>query len=110
GLIGDEAVWADVRRVKRKRILLDVGGLRVDGPTVGVWWGRPSLLGAFIAELIVQAESDALHGEIRLELLSPCGKGHVMGAEHGEHVLERRGPVCGDRHLDASSRRQTIAP
>ena len=64
--------------------MLNEGGLPVKAPLVGFWRGEA--VGAFypFAKLVIEANAQALHGEVGIEPLRGRGEGDGLSAEGGK--------------------------
>src|SRR6202040_2281810 len=91
-LVRIEAVRAEIGRAERRRVLLDEGGLALEGKPVKVErrraLGENVVIEAGVAELITEADANRLHREAGGELLGTAGKRHAARAIIGKEIFE----------------------
>src|SRR5262249_40493907 len=112
-LVGDEAVWPDIGRAERRRILLKKGRLAVDGEVAEVERVRPLgknlRIDAVAAELVIQSDPQRMHREIGGETLRAGGKVHAARTIMGNKISEPRRPAWGQHDFNAGTGRAADA-
>src|SRR5262249_51918740 len=113
-LIRSEAVLAVIGRAKRKRILAEEGRLPVHRKPIEVERTRSVAdqldEPCIVADMVVEAELDSVHGEGGGEGLRRSRKRHVAATEAAVQIFERRAPLASDRDLDARAHSPAQSP